>query len=386
MEALRVALVGVSGFGRVHFNDLIREHDAGNWQAIAATVINQDDEPEACAALRERGCTLYTDYGEMLAAAGPLDLVLIPTGIHLHRPMTEAALAAGANVYLEKPVAGHIREIDPMLAAEVAAGRKVWVGFQRMFDPLVWDLKRELLDGRYGAVHSVRCWGLWPRDAQYYARNGWAGALEVNGVPVYDSPMNNAMAHHLMLSLFFAGSELGEAAALVDIHAELYRVNPIDSADTCCFRGVTAAGIELSYQVSHACLNAFGPAIEITTDSGVITWQHGRPDSLRWQCGEDAVERLGQGGGELRPHIAEVVSKGVRGEDDQRACRLSLASAHGRCVSAVHAAAGDIVTITPEHWQQLDDKRVITGIDEAWGELGCSGRLPREAGLSWALG
>jgi hypothetical protein len=41
MTLIRTCLIGVSGFGAVHYNDLLREVGAGRMQAAAATAGGQ---------------------------------------------------------------------------------------------------------------------------------------------------------------------------------------------------------------------------------------------------------------------------------------------------------------------------------------------------------
>ncbi|MFW5857727.1 MAG: Gfo/Idh/MocA family protein, partial [Planctomycetota bacterium] len=241
---LRTAIIGVSGFGDVHYQDLLREADAGRLQPVAATIINPDDEAEKCACLRNHGAALFVDYQEMLRQhAGGLDLCLIPTGIALHAPMSRAALAAGAHVYVEKPIAATVEDADAMAAAAEAAGRVLAVGYQNMYDPGLHVLKERIVAGAIGAVESVACWGCWPRPDSYYARNGWAGRLRVGEAWVLDAPFNNAFAHYVMLSLFLAGAEARTRARPTAVEAELYRARPaIESPDTAAIRVTTDEG------------------------------------------------------------------------------------------------------------------------------------------------
>src|SRR5262245_60263286 len=91
----RLALIGLSGYGRIHLQ-LAREcRDRGEVDIAAAAVINPDEERENIAELRARGCEIFSDYNEMLTRLkGRIDLCLIPTGIHWHARMTTAALRA----------------------------------------------------------------------------------------------------------------------------------------------------------------------------------------------------------------------------------------------------------------------------------------------------
>jgi predicted dehydrogenase len=89
--------------------------------------------------------------------------------------MTIAALQSGANVLVEKPLAGSVAEVEAVNAAELKSQRFVAVGFQDLYEPGTAWLKSELLKGRIGEITSVRFLGLWPRRRSYFTRNDWAG-------------------------------------------------------------------------------------------------------------------------------------------------------------------------------------------------------------------
>ena len=103
---IKVALIGISGYGKVHFQHVCRLVRENRAEISAAVVINPDQVPNELAVLREMGCAIYSGTDAMFADfSGKLDLVCIPTGIAFHEPMTLQALAAGANVLVEKPAA-----------------------------------------------------------------------------------------------------------------------------------------------------------------------------------------------------------------------------------------------------------------------------------------
>ena len=58
----------------------------------------------------------YADYKELLADKS-IDVVFISTPEHLHYPMFMAAIAAGKNIYVEKPLAHTIEQGAEMVAA-----------------------------------------------------------------------------------------------------------------------------------------------------------------------------------------------------------------------------------------------------------------------------
>jgi predicted dehydrogenase len=271
----RLALVGVSGYARIHL-DLIREAEADGSAVLgAAVVINPEQEAAIIDTFERQGVAVYATFEAMLAAEmGRIDLCCIPTGISLHAPMTVAALHAGMNVLVEKPLAGSVAEADRIIAAEQETGRFVAVGFQDMYTDLVRWLKQQLLAGAIGQVEEIRFLGMWPRSTAYYARNEWAGKVASQGVPVMDSPLNNAFAHFPHLALFLAGTAWGEGAVASIVDGLLLRVHAIESFDTAVVRASTEPGVRFWFGVSHGCANDHNPEIRILGSSGTVYWKY----------------------------------------------------------------------------------------------------------------
>ena len=93
----RVALVGVTGYGGVHFRHLKALAEAGECDLGAAAVVNPE-HPDAAAPLawlRERGAAVYPAAEALFRAEkNRLDLVCLPVGIAAHEPLVRAALDA----------------------------------------------------------------------------------------------------------------------------------------------------------------------------------------------------------------------------------------------------------------------------------------------------
>lgn len=270
---ITTAIIGVSGFGHIHYNRLMELRLGGRACLAAAAIINQNQEEEKCRKLRDIGCALYDDYRAMLDDwRGRLDLCIIPTGIHYHSTMTQYALRAGANVLVEKPAAGVVQEVDAMIDAETKSGRFVAVGFQHLYTPEIAGMKRAILNGLIGEVEAVKCVGLWPRFDSYYERNNWAGRLKCSKHWVLDAPFNNAFAHWLNLLCFMAGSDVNQSAPPLSVQAELYRSRQIQSTDTACMRIETDAGIPLMLWLTHSCPNNIEPILEVRGTLGSLVW------------------------------------------------------------------------------------------------------------------
>jgi len=309
----RIALVGVSGFSGVYYEDLIVRAAAGSIDLAAATVINEEEEPVKCAGLRQAGSRIYRRYEDMLEAEhGRIDLCIIPTGIHLHAPMTLDALGADWNVLLEKPAAATVAEVEQMKAAEARSGRFVAVAYQHMYVPETMLLKRALCDGILGDIQTIKCLGLWPRFGEYYTRNDWAGRIRARGRWVFDAPFNNALAHWLNLMIFFAGEDVTRAGSPLSLETELYRARPIESCDTACFRIGTELGASIYFWVGHSCPRELGPVLEIRGTKGSMRWANGqiihrdgRGERLFAECSDMPS---------LRRHLLDAVLAHWRGE------------------------------------------------------------------------
>jgi predicted dehydrogenase len=359
-----VCLIGISGFGRVHYADLFRAIARGEVRLRAATVINQPDEPEKCQRLRELGCEIFTDHRAMLAAhARHTDVCFIPTGIHLHAPMTIDALRAGTNVFVEKPAAAVIQDVHAMQVAEHTTGKFVAVGFQDTYSGATEWMKRIIGEGRLGQLRALKMRGIWPRDNAYYTRNNWAGRLRVGDTWVLDAPFHNAFAHFLALLCHLAGEPLAS------VTAELYRQRDIESPDTACLRIHTVTGIPLLMVVTHAAEPETHPEIIVT----------GTHDTLRWNYHEvaklDSGETMACEPPEaLRDRMVQMVCRRVT-DPQQFICDLTLAGNEVRCANAafesspVHRLPAG-TDLTPLVLQAYAEGKTFSELGVAWAKPG----------------
>ena len=359
---MKICIIGISGYGRVHYHHMTRAHAAGEVELVGATVINQEEEAEKCAELRALGCRLFEDYTVMLREVADLaDVCVIPTGTPLHRSMTVAALEAGMHVFVEKPAAGSLEDVQAMRDAAQKANRRVAVGYQHLYSEAAIAAKHHLLRGTLGELTSIKCLVTWPRGHSYYARNGWAGKLTVQGTAVKDSPFNNAVAHDLMMMLFLAGTRERAAATPVSVDARLYRANEIESADTASLRIETEEGIPLHFYCTHACRERFGPEIQVRGTAGTLVMTHkgavispSDGDPIDLPVEEDTRDRM-----------FRAAFDAFRG-GDSFICDLEMASRQTQVVEMAHRA-GEIQTVPAITVQDESpgDLTVIPGIESA---------------------
>lgn len=238
--APRVVLAGAHGHGRGHLENLARLHAAGRVRFTGVA-----DPRPLC--IEERALagdvTWAPDLGTLLAAGTP-DVVVICTPVHTHTELAEAAMRAGANVLLEKPVAPTLAEFDHLLAVQRETGRVVQVGFQANGSGAVTELRRRIDAGELGEIRGIGATGLWWRGEAYWHRAAWAGRRRLNGRDVNDGALTNPFAHAIALALVLDGSGGREPVRRVEL--ETYRTRAAEAHDTASVRIRTARGIPVT--------------------------------------------------------------------------------------------------------------------------------------------
>lgn len=102
----------------------------------------------------------YVDHQDLLAETG-LDFVVIATPDHHHCPHLLDALAAGKDVYLEKPMSNSPEESKKMIEAVRRSGRIVQIGMQRRSAEVIQKAKALVDEGILGRISTVRAMWKW---------------------------------------------------------------------------------------------------------------------------------------------------------------------------------------------------------------------------------
>ena len=145
---LRVAIAGVGFIGAVH----ARSARLAGARLAGVSASSPERAEEAAARLcAERAFP----SSEALVTADGVDVVHICTPNHLHRPLAEAALAAGKHVICEKPLATDLDGATRLVEAAAAAGTQAAVPFVYRYYPTVREARERVLSGRCGPVRLV---------------------------------------------------------------------------------------------------------------------------------------------------------------------------------------------------------------------------------------
>jgi predicted dehydrogenase len=378
---IRTAIIGVSGFGDVHYRDLIRYQERGELEITAAAIINQDEEAEKCAKLRSVGCEIFSDYKAMLEKfRGAIDICFIPTGISLHAPMTIAALQAGANVYVEKPVTATLTELAAIKEAERKSGKFVAVGYQTIYQPSIAKIKNDLLAGKIGEICSIKFSGITVRDKAYYSRNNWAGRIKNGENWILDSPFNNAMAHQVNLICFFAGKTFESSAELKTVQAQLFKANAaIENADNAAIEIITEDNKKLLYYVTHNSESNSEQRIIISGSKGTIEWTFGKT-VYKIDGQEDCYDN-----NDNRDYIMDALLAKAKGKESF-ICDLSIAGVQTLVVNAAHASSKIIAVpgeyVVTQEFNNSTSER-LNGISELIRKAFAEERLFTTADYPW---
>jgi predicted dehydrogenase len=220
-----------------------------------------------------------------------------------------------------------------------------------------------------GPVRSVRFLGLWPRDRAYFTRNDWAGRLQRDGVPVLDSPLNNAFSHFAMLSLYFAARQGSPAARATLDGVEVFRAHAIDSFDTCVVTAHTDDGVRLWFGASHAGSETIEPEIDIVGAGGTACWRYESEAWWRAADGMSSRQPLLDAYGARRAMMDAALQR--LHDPSVPICTSEMAASLASLVEAVHHSA-PIRSVPPllVHWRDYN---------------GAPAAVPEVAGMADAL-
>jgi len=143
MNKTRIAVLGAGFMGGTHARAYHKRDDA----EIAAIYAHSANRAQALA--EELGTTFTADLDRILAD-DTIEAVDICLPTPAHRPATEAALAAGKHVLLEKPLSLTATDGEALVAAADATDRVFMVAHVLRFWPEYVELKRVIDSGELG--------------------------------------------------------------------------------------------------------------------------------------------------------------------------------------------------------------------------------------------
>jgi predicted dehydrogenase len=157
IKPYRVGLIGTGWYGK---SDLFRLMQVTSVHVECLCDVDRLHLTEAADLIQQRDPSqkrpqLYQDYRVMLSKHD-LDIVLIGTPDHWHALQAIAAMEAGADVYLQKPISVDVIEGEAVVEAAKYYGRIIQVGLQRRNTPHLVEAKKNIVDaGMLGKIAHV---------------------------------------------------------------------------------------------------------------------------------------------------------------------------------------------------------------------------------------
>lgn len=153
----RVGLIGCGWYGKC---DLLRLIQVAPVEVVSLCDVDKQMVANAAEIVASRQVSkkkprAYGDYREMLKEKD-LDMVLIAPPDHWHALPMIAAVQAGADIYVQKPISVDIVEGQAMLAAARKYKRVVQVGTQRRSTPHLMEARDSIIkEGKLGKIGLV---------------------------------------------------------------------------------------------------------------------------------------------------------------------------------------------------------------------------------------
>lgn len=186
----------------------------------------------------------YTDWRALLSEARP-DLVVIVTPNALHHPIAMAALAGGAHVVSEKPLALDAAEARQMAAAAAAAGRQTLTFFTHRALPAAATVKRLVGEGFLGRPVHV--------SASYFSAShlkpGKPASWRMRRAEAGTGVLGDIGSHLVDLVRWWLGDLAAVTAQWQTVQRERAGV-AVDGDEDCSFLARLACGAQGVFQAS----------------------------------------------------------------------------------------------------------------------------------------
>jgi len=157
-ERITVGCVGVGPQGSAVMGNFLAQKDArvaaicdvkSNVREAVQNQVNQH--------YQDKGCTAYSDFRELIGR-DDIDVVLAATPDHWHVLVAMAAVKAGKDVYLEKPMGLSLEQDQALRAAVHRHGRVFQFGTQQRSSRDFRFACELVRNGRIGKLHTINVW------------------------------------------------------------------------------------------------------------------------------------------------------------------------------------------------------------------------------------
>jgi 1,5-anhydro-D-fructose reductase (1,5-anhydro-D-mannitol-forming) len=238
---------GIAGCGWVA-QDYVGPAIAASANGTLAALHDRSPAALSRAAALFPSATPYPTAGDFLAS---IDAVYIASPNDAHRPLVEAAAAAGVPVLCEKPMATNLADARAMVAACERAGIAYATAFDQRFHPAHQHLATLVETGVLGTVTAIRiaycCW-VGPEFANEAGGDNW----RIDPVRAGGGALMDLAPHGLDLAATLLGEPLVDIAAMGQSRVHDYAVE-----DGALLIARAASGVLVQLHVAYNCPETF---------------------------------------------------------------------------------------------------------------------------------
>jgi len=156
VNKIRIGVIGINGMGWSNLMALLKD---ARTECVALCDVDQNVLNKRVAELAKTNITVSTttDYRKLLENKD-IDAVVIGTPDHWHCKIMVDAVAAGKDVYVEKPIGNSITECNLMVAAQQKYNKVVQVGQWQRSQKHFADAMAYVHSGKLGNIRLVKAW------------------------------------------------------------------------------------------------------------------------------------------------------------------------------------------------------------------------------------
>nr|WP_076387985.1 Gfo/Idh/MocA family oxidoreductase [Vaginimicrobium propionicum] len=174
MAVKKAAIVGCGDVYQVHLEAINALDD------IELVAVCDNDPAQLALAEHQTGVVGFDSIAKLLESTD-CDVVHITTPHFAHADCAIAALEAGKNVILEKPLAHTIADGQRIIDAAAKATSKIGICLQNRYNVSSQRLRRLLDEGVLGEIQGGSAQVMWTRTPDYYHAKPWRGTWEGSG-------------------------------------------------------------------------------------------------------------------------------------------------------------------------------------------------------------
>ncbi len=262
---IRLAVIGADRRGKI---SLLAHRPEEGVELTAACGLNV----ERLVPYRETcpGIHLTTDANEVFSDPS-IDAVFICTPDYLHEEHAVAALKAGKDVFLEKPMAITIEGCDRIMQVARDSGKILYVGHNMRFFAVMQKMKDLVADGAVGEVKAIWCRHFVSYGGDAYFRDWHAERRFSNGLLLQKG------AHDIDIIHWLAGAHTKRVVGMgmLSVYDKLPRRDPSEPAEQVRFHLENWPPTDLS---------GFNPVIDVEDHSMILMQLENGVQASYMQC------------------------------------------------------------------------------------------------------